>query len=171
MASCGPGRSVIRATTDVDLLVDARLAESVDGAIRSLGYECLHRSADAANYVRGDERVDFLYASRPAAMDLLAGAVSHQTPFGELRVVSLEGLIAFKLQGLVNLTNSSPRHADPPTPLTAFRVAEHRAAYQRRAVSATEAFTVLDDLMAVIEALCPSWPAKPAVKRTPDLRL
>ena len=56
----------------------------------------------AANYVRGDERVDFLYASRPAAMDLLAGAVSHQTPFGELRVVSLEGLIAFKLQGLVN---------------------------------------------------------------------
>jgi hypothetical protein len=35
-------------------------------------------------------------------MELLAGAVSHQTPFGELRVVSLEGLIAFKLQGLVN---------------------------------------------------------------------
>ncbi|MCL4781276.1 MAG: nucleotidyl transferase AbiEii/AbiGii toxin family protein [Gammaproteobacteria bacterium] len=28
--------------------------------------------------------------------------MSHQTPFGELRVVSLEGLIAFKLQGLVN---------------------------------------------------------------------
>jgi hypothetical protein len=84
---------VIRATTDVDLLIDARLAESIDGAIRSLGYECLHRSADAANYVRGDERVDFLYASRPAAMDLLAGAVSHQTPFGELRVVSLEGLV------------------------------------------------------------------------------
>jgi hypothetical protein len=130
----------------VDLLIDARLAESIDGAIRSLGYECLHRSADAANYVRGDERVDFLYASRPAAMDLLAGAVSHQTPFGELRVVSLEGLIAFKLS-------------------------EHRAAYKRPAVSAAEAFTVLDDLMAVIEALCTSWPAKPAVKRTPDLRL
>ncbi len=201
---------VIRATTDVDLLVDARLAEPIDGAIRSLGYECLHRSTDAANYIRGDERVDFLYASRPAAMDLLAGAVSHQTPFGEPRVVSLEGLIAFKLQGLVNdprrsqdmedirallaanretvdlnlvrdyfrlfdkeyhLTNSSPRHADPPTPLTAFSVAEHRAAYKRPAVSSAEAFTVLDDLMAVIEALCTSWPAKPAVNRTPDLRL
>jgi hypothetical protein len=50
-------------------------------------------------------------------------------------------------------------------------VAEHRAAYKRPAVSAAEAFTVLDDLMAVIEGLCPSWPAKPAVKRTPDLRL
>jgi hypothetical protein len=43
-------------------------------------------------------------------------------------------------------------------------VAEHR-------VSAAEAFTVLDDLRAVMEALCPSWPAKPLVKRTPDLRL
>jgi len=50
-------------------------------------------------------------------------------------------------------------------------VAEHRAAYKRPAVSAAEAFTVLDDLMAVIEGLCTSWPAKPAVKRTPDLRL
>jgi predicted nucleotidyltransferase component of viral defense system len=86
----------------VDLLTDARLADSIDGAICSLGYKCLHRSADAANYVRGDERVDFLFASRPVAMELLSGAVSHQTPFGELRVVSLEGLIAFKLQGLVN---------------------------------------------------------------------
>ncbi len=69
------------------------------------------------------------------------------------------------------MTNSSPGHADPPTPLTAFRVAEHQAAYKRPAVSAAEAFTVLDDLMAVIEALCPSWLAKPAVKRMPDLRL
>jgi hypothetical protein len=155
---------VIRATTDVDLLIDARLADSIDGAIRSLGYECLHRSADAANYVRGDERVDFLFASRPAAMELLAGAVSHQTPFGELRVVSLEGLIEF-------CTSSSPGDSDPPTPLTAFRAAEPRAAYTRPAVSATEAFTALDDLMAVVESLCASWPAKPAMTRTPDLRL
>ncbi len=69
------------------------------------------------------------------------------------------------------MTNSSPKYADSPTPLTAFRVAEDRAAYQRPAVSAAAAFTVLDDLMVVIEALCPSWPAKPALKRTPDLRL
>jgi hypothetical protein len=69
------------------------------------------------------------------------------------------------------LTNSSPRHPDPPTPLTAFRVAEARAAYARPAVSAAEAFTVLDDLMAVIESLCTTWPAKPAMTRTPDLRL
>jgi hypothetical protein len=43
--------------------------------------------------------------------------------------------------------------------------------HARPAVSAAEAFTVLDDLMAVIESLCTSWPAKPAMTRTPELRL
>jgi len=94
--------NVIRATSDVDLLADAGLADAIDRELRRLGYECLHRSADVANYARGDERVDFLFAIRPAAAALLASALPHQTPFGELRVVGLEGLIAFKLQGFVN---------------------------------------------------------------------
>ena len=94
--------NVIRATSDVDLLADAGLADAIDRELCKLGYQCLHRSADVANYVRGDERVDFLFAIRPAAAALLASAVSYQTPFGELRVVALEGLIAFKLQGFVN---------------------------------------------------------------------
>lgn len=93
---------VIRATTDVDLLADGGLAAAIDAELLRLGYQCLHRSGDAANYVRGDERVDFLFANRPAARALLVSAVEHETPFGKLRVVSLEGLIAFKLQGFVN---------------------------------------------------------------------
>jgi hypothetical protein len=93
---------VVRATRDVDLLVDASLGDTVDGLLTSLGYRCVHRSVDAANYLRGDEGVDFLYAHRPAARKLLSAARSRQTPFGDLRVVSLEGLIAFKLQGFVN---------------------------------------------------------------------
>ena len=94
--------NVIRATSDIDLLADAGLADAIDRELRRLGYECQHRSADVANYVRGDERVDFLFANRPAAAALLASALPHQTPFGKLRVVGLEGLIAFKLQGFVN---------------------------------------------------------------------
>jgi hypothetical protein len=93
---------VVRATRDVDLLVDASLGDTVDRVLASLGYRCLHRSIDAANYLRGDERVDFLYAHRPVARELLAGAQPRETPFGSLRVISLEGLIAFKLQGFVN---------------------------------------------------------------------
>lgn len=93
---------VVRATQDVDLLTDADKADEIDAVLSKLGYRCLHRSADAANYVRGDERLDFLYAHRPIARRLLAGAIELQTPLGELRVVSAEGLIGFKLQGLVN---------------------------------------------------------------------
>jgi len=93
---------VVRATQDVDLLVDAGPADAVDQALTALGYQCLHRSADAANYLRGDQRLDFLYAHRPAARQLLHTAPQLKTPFGTMHVVSAEGLIAFKLQGWVN---------------------------------------------------------------------
>ncbi len=93
---------VIRGTQDVDLLTAASSSDDIDAELRQLGYVCLHRSADAGNYTRGDERVDFLYASRPTALQLLSDATEHQTPFGDLRVVSAEGLIALKLQALVN---------------------------------------------------------------------
>ena len=94
--------NVIRATQDIDLLIDADIADLIDVEFVSLGYKCSHRSADAANYLRGDERVDFLFASRPIARRLLANAGEYTTSFGVLRVISTEGLIAFKLQGLVN---------------------------------------------------------------------
>lgn len=93
---------VLRGTQDVDLLIDADLADAVDQELGTLGYRCLHRSADAANYLRGDQRLDFLYARRPAARHFLRSAQELQTPFGTLHVVSAEGLIAFKLQGWVN---------------------------------------------------------------------
>jgi hypothetical protein len=93
---------VVRATQDVDLLVDGDLADTVDHALRALGYRCLHRSADTANYLRDDQRLDFLYAHRPTARQLLQTAPQLSTPFGTLHVVTAEGLIAFKLQGLVN---------------------------------------------------------------------
>ena len=64
-----------------------------------------------------------LYAHRPIARRLLAGANELKTSLGDLRVISAEGLIGFKLQGLTN-----------------------RAA--------------LDDLMAAVEVLCPTWPQR-----------
>jgi hypothetical protein len=70
---------VIRATQDVDLLTDADIADQIDTACTKLGYRCAHRSSEAANYLRGDERVDFLFASRPIARRLLTNAVEHTT--------------------------------------------------------------------------------------------
>jgi len=93
---------VIRATQDVDLLTDGDMAEAIDAALGKLGYQCLYRSADAGNYVRVDERLDLLYATRPIARRILAAAREFETSFGTIRVISAEGLIGFKLQGFVN---------------------------------------------------------------------
>lgn len=93
---------VVRATQDVDLLVEAESADAIEAELLRLGYHRLHRSADAGNYSRGDERLDLLYASRPIARQLLADAEERNTALGELRVVRAEGLIGFKLQALVN---------------------------------------------------------------------
>jgi hypothetical protein len=93
---------VVRATRDVDFLADADDADHLHDILLGLGYRCVHRSEDAANYLRGDEGLDLLYAHRPTARRLLAGAVERPTVMGPLRVVSAEGLIGFKLQALVN---------------------------------------------------------------------
>lgn len=93
---------VVRATRDVDFLVDADDAERLHGLLLGLGYRCIHRSEDAANYLRGEEGLDLLYAHRPIARRLLVAADERDTPMGRLRVVSAEGLVAFKLQGYVN---------------------------------------------------------------------
>lgn len=93
---------VVRATKDVDFLVAAEAADTVHDALLNLGYQCLYRSADAANYVRGTEGLDLLYAHRPLARRLLAQATPRETPMGRLHVISVEGLIGFKLQGFVN---------------------------------------------------------------------
>lgn len=93
---------VVRATKDVDFLVEAEAADKVHEALLDLGYLCLYRSEDAANYVRESEGLDLLYAHRPLARRLLAQALQRDTPMGRMRIVSVEGLIGFKLQGFVN---------------------------------------------------------------------
>ncbi|GAA0242838.1 nucleotidyltransferase family protein [Rhodanobacter caeni] len=93
---------VVRATRDVDFLADADDADRLHEILLSLGYRCVHRSEDAANYLREDEGLDLLYAHRPTARRLLADAEERFTAMGPLRVISAEGLIGFKLQALVN---------------------------------------------------------------------
>ena len=93
---------VVRATQDVDFLADADDADRLHTLLLKLGYHCIHRSEDAANYLRGDEGLDLLYAHRPVARRLLRAAQERDTGLGRLRVITAEGLIAFKLQALVN---------------------------------------------------------------------
>ena len=156
---------VVRATQDVDLLVDEAHADALDQALRDLGYRCVHRSDDAGNYLRGDERVDLLYAHRPIARRLLESARIIETPFGSTRVVSLEGLIAFKLQGVVN----DPRRTQDLEDIRALLRAN--GGVREVVEPAADGFVALDDLMAVIEALCPTWPPRENFGSMRDLRL
>ena len=93
---------VVRATKDVDFLVEAEAAPKVHDALLDLGYQCIYRSEEAANYVRTTEGLDLLFAHRPLARRLLAQASERETPMGRMRIISVEGLIGFKLQGFVN---------------------------------------------------------------------
>ncbi len=82
--------------------MEAEAAGRVHDALLGLGYRCLYRSEDGANYVRAAQGLDLLYAHRPLARRLLAQASERETPMGRMRIISVEGLIAFKLQGFVN---------------------------------------------------------------------
>lgn len=101
--------AIVRATRDVDFLVDAEDAGHIHELLTTLGYQCRYRSKDAANYVRNDEGLDLIYARRPKSQQLLAESKERDTPLGRIRVISAEGLIALKLQALVN---NPSRHMD-----------------------------------------------------------
>ena len=101
--------NVRRATRDVDFLADADDGDRLHALLLGLGYRCIHRSVDAANYLRGDDGLDLLYAHRPEARRLLHAAEVRDTGMGRLRVIGAEGLIAFKLQAYIN---DATRHRD-----------------------------------------------------------
>jgi hypothetical protein len=113
------------------LLTDTHSADVIDQELQQLGYRCLHRNADAGNYARGDERVDFLYSSRPAAVRLLATA-------GD-----------FKLHALVN----NPRRTQDLEDIRALI----RANRDTPDIAVVRDYIKLFDR----EALCSVWPTKP----------
>jgi hypothetical protein len=93
---------VVRATKDVNFLAEAEAADRIHDALLALGYQCLYRSEDAANYVSVTEGLDLLNAHRPLARRLLAQASERNTPMGNMRIINVEGLIGFKVQAFVN---------------------------------------------------------------------
>ena len=177
---------VIRDTSDIDLLAPAARAGEIDSIAVKLGYRCLHRSADAVNYARSDERLDLLLASRPTAVKLLAAAIPRATLYGAMPVVSAEGIIGFKLQAWVNDRRRGQDVEDIRKLLSANRdvldlreIREYFRLFDREALldqwladrdaeGVKEAppvyedpYVRFDDLMFVVEQLCPVWPKKP----------
>ena len=102
-----PFHGVQRATGDVDFLVEASGSDALHAALIAAGVQCLHRSADAANYASGTARlapVDFIYARRKRALEMLRRARPQRLHGARIQVpvVDAEALIGLKLQALVN---------------------------------------------------------------------
>lgn len=85
-----------RATRDIDFLVEGGLTRQVAQCMDQLGYEPIDQREDLASFVRKKQRADFLFANRPRSKELLASAADAEK-LG-IPVVSLEGILAFKIQ-------------------------------------------------------------------------
>ena len=149
---------VVRATKDVDFLIEAEAADKVHDALLDLGYQCLYRSEDAANYVRATEGLDLLYAHRPLARRLLAQASERETPMGRLRVISVEGLIGFKLQGFVNDATRTRDLADASVVLAREAGVPFQPPLGKD--SGIDPIAEWLSLMEVVQMLCPVWPVR-----------
>lgn len=66
---------------------------------------------------------------------------------------------------------SLPEPADSPPLLLVAEPRPGEAATKGPVMPEREPFEVLDDLMAVIEALCPRWPERPPTRSTRSMRL
>lgn len=67
------------------------------------------------------------------------------------------------------MTSCSPSSVDPLVPRDAFAIRDADARYA--SAQPPDPYVVLDDLMAVVEALCPLWPERSPMTQTPHLRL
>ncbi len=88
----------LRATHDLDFLIASEEEAALHETMTRLGYETLDRREDLSSYVRGQQRVDFLHARREVSRRLLAEAATVEHAGLDLRVVSPEGLLGFKIQ-------------------------------------------------------------------------
>ena len=149
---------VVRATQDVDFLVEAEAADTVHAALLNLGYECIYRSENAANYVRVSEGLDLLYAHRPLARRLLTQATERETPMGRMRIIRVEGSIGFKLQGFVNDAMRT-RNLDD---IRALLAAEAGVPYAPSGDKTLGIDPIAEwlSLMEVVQMLCPTWPVR-----------
>ena len=103
-----PFHGVMRATADVDFLVESAGADHLHEALLAHGQRCLHRSAELANYescLPDLAPVDVLYAHRPASIAMLDRARSSSPPGSSVAipVVDPEGIIGLKVQAMANV--------------------------------------------------------------------
>jgi hypothetical protein len=96
--------NVVRATEDVDFLIDGAREPDVNHFMVDLGFETLQRGESVSNYLLQHQRVDFVHARRKHSQVMLRRAPLVALLRLQLPVATVEDLIALKLQD---------RHSDP----------------------------------------------------------
>lgn len=88
----------VRATQDLDLLMRGEDQDPVHEVLTTLGFAAIDKRPDIASYVRGNTRIDILFARRPISRKLLEQAVTADYRGASVPAISLEGLIGLKIQ-------------------------------------------------------------------------
>lgn len=105
---------VPRGTVDIDFLVKRDDMDRIDSIMKSLDYECRHRTENVSQYLSPLKifgEVDFLHAFRTHSLSMLQRAEERKVFDGALsvKVLKIEDLIGFKLQGMVNDETREPQ--------------------------------------------------------------
>ena len=112
-----PFHGVMRATGDVDFLVEVAGADLLHETLLSVGQRCLNRTDELANYESTRPEiapVDVLYARRRPSVAMLARArITRSAGLGlEVPVVDAEGIIGLKVQAMANNPARRDRERD-----------------------------------------------------------
>lgn len=96
---------VERTTVDIDLAVLLEKSDIVDGIMKKYGYKALHKTQDVANYSSQFAelgQVDFLFAHRKYALQMLKRAKPEEIFGFKVKIVKPEDLIGLKIQSSSN---------------------------------------------------------------------
>jgi hypothetical protein len=90
---------VVRATVDLDFLVHGDKRAQAIAVMTAVGFQLVFESPEVAQF-SGPGQVDFLFANRPAAQNMLKEA--HASPDLHVRVAQAEAIIGLKIQAYKN---------------------------------------------------------------------
>jgi len=131
---------LVRATLDLDLLVDAARDMDARRILAQLGFETLHVGENFSNHLLDRLRVDILYARRPHRQRMLERAIALRVGGVLTKVVQREDLVGLKLQALASDPTRSQDRSDIETLVRDFagvmdmdRVREYYTIFEREA--------------------------------------
>ena len=98
---------VVRATADLDFLIDKEQTLKVKNTMRKYGYKCFYESENILQYASSENlwgEIDYLYAFRKPSLAMLRRAVEKKVFEGKLAIKVLipEDLIGLKIQASIN---------------------------------------------------------------------